>query len=172
MRPRDLPPLDNQLRLRAEGGRVPEDEVRKLADLDRSNEVGEAMRDRRVDGVLRDIALYPLIVHLRQGVRTLDTIGVPTCLASVSVLVELPPLRRAKRAAGRVAFIVLVDELNRRAIFSYSHLKFHFMCGLPGPRYDLPDPTHGLAVTGNDADCAHVVKDVLRCDGLSSADGG
>ncbi|MPL94808.1 hypothetical protein SDC9_40966 [bioreactor metagenome] len=46
----------HHLGLGAEEGRVPQHEVRTLADLDRADMSGDAMGDRRVDRVFRDVA--------------------------------------------------------------------------------------------------------------------
>ncbi len=52
----------HHVRLHAEEGRRPHDEIGALADLDRADLAGEAMRDRRVDRVFGDIALGAEIV--------------------------------------------------------------------------------------------------------------
>ena len=49
--------LDHHVGLDAEEGGRPEDEVGELADLDRAHDVADALRDRRVDRVLGDVAL-------------------------------------------------------------------------------------------------------------------
>jgi hypothetical protein len=54
--------LDDQARLGAEEGRLPEHQVGELADLDRADLVGDAVGDGRVDRVLGDVALGAEVV--------------------------------------------------------------------------------------------------------------
>ena len=48
--------LDDEFRLDAEERRLPQHQIRQLADFDRSDFVRDAVRDRRVDRVFRDVA--------------------------------------------------------------------------------------------------------------------
>ena len=57
-----VPDLDHHIRLDAEERRPPEAKVGELADLHRADMRRHAMRDRRIDRVLGDIALGPDVV--------------------------------------------------------------------------------------------------------------
>ncbi len=61
--PRDHAALDHRVRSDPEEGRLPQHQVGKLADLDRADLVVEAVRDRRADGVFRDVAAGPVVVR-------------------------------------------------------------------------------------------------------------
>src|SRR5262249_59309901 len=54
--------LEHELRLDAEEGRVPQAQIGKLADLDGADVRRDALRDRGVDRVLRQVASYPPVV--------------------------------------------------------------------------------------------------------------
>ena len=58
--------LEHHVRPDAEERRVPQHEVGQLADLDRADLAVEAVRDRRADRVLGDVAPGPLVVGARR----------------------------------------------------------------------------------------------------------
>ena len=62
LRVRDLPALDDELRLDAEERGLPQHEVGELAGLDGADLAVEALGDGRVDRVLGDIATCPVVV--------------------------------------------------------------------------------------------------------------
>ena len=55
--------LEDQARLDPEEGRTPQHQIRQLADLHRADDMGDAVGDGRVDGVLGQIALDPGVVR-------------------------------------------------------------------------------------------------------------
>ena len=61
-RPRDEPALDDDLGLDAEKRRLPQHQIGHLADGDRADVVRDAVRDRRIDRVLGDVASNPEVV--------------------------------------------------------------------------------------------------------------
>ena len=73
-RARDEAAFDDQLGLDAEERRLPEHEVRHLADRDRANVRGDAVRDRRIDRVLRDVAAHAQVVMARLVARQRTTL--------------------------------------------------------------------------------------------------
>ncbi len=64
--PGDHAALEHRVRAHPEEGRLPQHQVGELADLDRTDLVVEAVRDRRADGVLRDVAADPVVVGPRR----------------------------------------------------------------------------------------------------------
>ena len=58
----DHPALDNQRRLDAEESGLPEHQIGEFADFDRTDEMADAMRDRRVDRVLGEVTLDAEVV--------------------------------------------------------------------------------------------------------------
>ena len=78
--------------------------------------------------------------------------------------------RRVDGVLGNVALdavvvVVLGITLQR------TELLLHAVSNLPGAQYNLTDAAHCLGVRRGDGQCAHVVQDVLSCDGLA-ADAG
>ncbi len=65
-RVRDAAALQDHRRLDAEEGRAPQHEIGPLARLDRADVIRDAVGDRRVDRVLRDVALDAEIVVARR----------------------------------------------------------------------------------------------------------
>ena len=58
----DKSAFDNQRRLHAEKGRLPQHQIGELADFNRADGVRDAVRERRIDRVLGDVALDAKIV--------------------------------------------------------------------------------------------------------------
>ena len=74
--------LDHHVRLHAEEGRRPDHEVGELADRHRADPFVEAVGDRRVDGVLGDVALDPEIVVAGLVLRQAARAGPSSCARS------------------------------------------------------------------------------------------
>src|SRR5699024_5992151 len=54
--------LDDEIRLGTEELRIPQHKVCKLANFDRAHFIADTMGDRRIDGVLGNVSLNPVVV--------------------------------------------------------------------------------------------------------------
>ncbi len=91
-RPRDHAALDHRVRAHAEERRLPQHQVGELADLDRADLVVEAVRDRRADRVLGDVALGAVVVGARRRPAATPRRRFITC-AVCQVRITTSPMR-------------------------------------------------------------------------------
>ena len=87
------PPLMHELGLDAEERRPPQHEIGQLADLDRADLVRHAVRDRRVDRVLRDVAADAEVVVVAALARRGGRAAPSSCAAVCQVRVITSPTR-------------------------------------------------------------------------------